>query len=211
MLQISEHSMVQQEQHNMAREMTDTPIDSRVTLNRPIPGQGLTNDPENPYPWEKAPEFTDLEDVLRYLLDAITQEESYAALMDLISNKTPLIELTQVILFKGFTEGKWNPDLMMIAAEPLTYMLLALSERADIDAVIMVEDEDDDEDSTVFNVDMTKEKLNKLAAAARKNTIPAGALPEDIQEDIQNLEMPSLLAQPEQIVEEDNNSLLGRN
>lgn len=197
----------------MARKMTDAPIDSRVTLSRPIPGQGLTTDPENPAPWEKAPEFTDLEDVLRYLLDAITQEESYAALMDLIANKTPLIELTQVILFKGFTEGKWNPDLMMIAAEPLTYMLLALAERADIDAVIIVDDDDDDEeDSTGFNVDMTRDKLNKLAEAARKNTIPAGALPVDIQEEIQNLDVPSsLLAQPEQIVEEDNNSLLGRN
>ena len=195
--------------------MTDAPIDSRVTLSRSIPGQGLTTDPENPAPWEKAPEFTDLEDVLRYLLDAITQEESYAALMDLIANKTPLIELTQVILFKGFTEGKWNPDLMMIAAEPLTYMLLALSERADIDAVIMAEDDDDDDadaDNTVFNVDMTRDKLNKLAEAARKNTIPAGALPVDIQEEIQNLDVPSsLLAQPEQIVEEDNSSLLGRN
>lgn len=197
----------------MTRKMTDAPIDSRVTLSRPIPGQGLTTDPENPAPWEKAPEFTDLEDVLRYLLDAITQEESYAALMDLIANKTPLIELTQVILFKGFTEGKWNPDLMMIAAEPLTYMLLALAERADIDAVIIVDDDDDDEeDSTGFNVDMTRDKLNKLAEAARKNTIPAGALPVDIQEEIQNLDVPSsLLAQPEQIVEEDNNSLLGRN
>jgi hypothetical protein len=199
----------------MAIEMTDAPIDSRVTLSRSIPGQGLTTDPENPAPWEKAPEFTDLEDVLRYLLDAITQEESYAALMDLIANKTPLIELTQVILFKGFTEGKWNPDLMMIAAEPLTYMLLALSERADIDAVIMAEDDDDDDadaDNTVFNVDMTRDKLNKLAEAARKNTIPAGALPVDIQEEIQNLDVPSsLLAQPEQIVEEDNSSLLGRN
>ncbi len=192
--------------------MTDAPIDSRVTLSRSIPGQGLTTDPENPAPWEKAPEFTDLEDVLRYLLDAITQEESYAALMDLVANKTPLIELTQVILFKGFTEGKWNPDLMMIAAEPLTYMLLALAERADIDAVIIVDDDDDEEDSTGFNVDMTRDKLNKLAEAARKNTIPAGALPVDIQEEIQNLDVPSsLLAQPEQIVEEDNNSLLGRN
>jgi hypothetical protein len=196
----------------MTREMTDAPIDSRVTLSRSIPGQGLTTDPENPAPWEKAPEFTDLEDVLRYLLDAITQEESYAALMDLIANKTPLIELTQVILFKGFTEGKWNPDLMMIAAEPLTYMLLALAERADIDAVIIVDDDDDEEDNTVFNVDMTRDKLNKLAEAARKNTIPAGALPVDIQEEIQNLDVPSsLLAQPEQIVEEDNSSLLGRN
>jgi hypothetical protein len=196
----------------MAREMTDTPIDSRVTLNRPIPGQGLTNDPENPYPWEKAPEFTDLDAALGYLLNAITQEESYAALMDMIAKQTPLMELTQVILFKGFTEGKWNPDLMMIAAEPLCYMLLALAERADITAVIL---EDDDEDieaqNQTFGSNMAKEKLNKLADAARKNIVPKGVLPKAIEEDIENLEVSSLLAQPEQIVEEDNNSLLGRN
>jgi hypothetical protein len=197
----------------MAREMTDTPIDSRVTLNRPIPGQGLTNDPENPYPWEKAPEFTDLDAALGYLLNAITQEESYAALMDMIAKQTPLMELTQVILFKGFTEGKWNPDLMMIAAEPLCYMLLALAERADITAVIL---EDDDEDieaqSRTLGGNMAKEKLNKLADAARKNIVPKGVLPKAIEEDIENLEVSSLLAQPAQAVEEDgNNSLLGRN
>jgi hypothetical protein len=196
----------------MAIEMTDTPIDSRVTLSRSIPGQGLTNDPDNPYPWEKAPEFTDLDAALGYLLNAITQEESYAALMDMIAKQTPLMELTQVILFKGFTEGKWNPDLMMIAAEPLCYMLLALAERADITAVIL---EDDDEDieaqSRTLGGNMAKEKLNKLADAARKNIVPKGVLPKAIEEDIENLEVSSLLAQPEQIVEEDNNSLLGRN
>jgi hypothetical protein len=197
----------------MAREMTDTPIDSRVTLSRSIPGQGLTNDPDNPYPWEKAPEFTDLDAALGYLLNAITQEESYAALMDMIAKQTPLMELTQVILFKGFTEGKWNPDLMMIAAEPLCYMLLALAERADITAVIL---EDDDEDieaqSRTLGGNMAKEKLNKLADAARKNIVPKGVLPKAIEEDIENLEVSSLLAQPAQAVEEDgNNSLLGRN
>ena len=196
----------------MDRKITDNPIDSRVTLNRPIPGQGLTNDPDNPYPWEKAPEFTDLDAALGYLLNAITQEESYAALMDMIAKQTPLMELTQVILFKGFTEGKWNPDLMMIAAEPLCYMLLALAERADITAVIL---EDDDEDieaqNQTFGSNMAKEKLNKLADAARKNIVPKGVLPKAIEEDIENLEVSSLLAQPEQIVEEDNNSLLGRN
>jgi hypothetical protein len=196
----------------MAREMTDTPIDSRVTLNRPIPGQGLTNDPENPYPWEKAPEFTDLDAALGYLLNAITQEESYAALMDMIAKQTPLMELTQVILFKGFTEGKWNPDLMMIAAEPLCYMLLALAERADITAVILKDDDEDIEaQSRTLGGNMAKEKLNKLADAARKNIVPKGVLPKAIEEDIENLEVSSLLAQPEQIVEEDNNSLLGRN
>ena len=197
----------------MAREMTDTPIDSRVTLNRPIPGQGLTNDPENPYPWEKAPEFTDLDAALGYLLNAITQEESYAALMDMIAKQTPLMELTQVILFKGFTEGKWNPDLMMIAAEPLCYMLLALAERADITAVILKDDDEDIEaENQTFGGNMAKEKLNKLAEAARKNIVPKGVLPKAIEEDIENLEVSSLLAQPAQAVEEDgNNSLLGRN
>ena len=151
----------------MDREITDNPIDSRVTLNRPIPGQGLTNDPDNPYPWEKAPEFTDLDAALGYLLNAITQEESYAALMDMIAKQTPLMELTQVILFKGFTEGKWNPDLMMIAAEPLCYMLLALAERADITAVILKDDDEDIEaENQTFGGNMAKEKLNKLAEAA---------------------------------------------
>tara|TARA_R110000737_G_scaffold269500_1_gene276818 strand:- start:307 stop:897 length:591 start_codon:yes stop_codon:yes gene_type:complete len=196
----------------MAIEMTDTPIDSRVTLSRSIPGQGLTNDPDNPYPWEKAPEFTDLDAALGYLLNAITQEESYAALMDMIAKQTPLMELTQVILFKGFTEGKWNPDLMMIAAEPLCYMLLALAERADITAVILKDDDEDIEaENQTFGGNMAKEKLNKLAEAARKNIVPKGVLPKAIEEDIENLEVSSLLAQPEQIVEEDNNSLLGRN
>mgnify|MGYP003636729672 FL=1 len=196
----------------MARKITDNPIDSRVTLNRSIPGQGLTNDPDNPYPWEKAPEFTNLDAALGYLLNAITQEESYAALMDMIAKQTPLMELTQVILFKGFTEGKWNPDLMMIAAEPLCYMLLALAERADITAVILKDDDEDIEaENQTFGGNMAKEKLNKLAEAARKNIVPKGVLPKAIEEDIENLEVSSLLAQPEQIVEEDNNSLLGRN
>ena len=197
----------------MDREITDNPIDSRVTLNRPIPGQGLTNDPDNPYPWEKAPEFTNLDAALGYLLNAITQEESYAALMDMIAKQTPLMELTQVILFKGFTEGKWNPDLMMIAAEPLCYMLLALAERADITAVILKDDDADIEaENQTFGGNMAKEKLNKLAEAARKNIVPKGVLPKAIEEDIENLEVSSLLAQPAQAVEEDgNNSLLGRN
>ena len=52
----------------MAIDIEDTPVDSRITLNRSIPGQGLTNDPESPYPWEKAPEFTALDTSLQYIL-----------------------------------------------------------------------------------------------------------------------------------------------
>ena len=193
-------------------QTTDTPINSTISLNRPIPGQGLTTDPENPNPWEKPPEFVNLDEGLRYLLEVIIQKEAYASLMDMMAKGTPLMEISQVLLFQGFTEGKWNPDLMMILAEPLCYMLLALAERADIDPVIYDgEDEDSDEEAQMFNVDMKKDKLRKLAAAARKDSIPAGILPVDIQEEIENIEVSSLLSQPDQSVENDTNSLLGRN
>jgi len=194
----------------MAIEMTDSPIDSRISLNKSIPGQGLTNDPDNPYPWEKSPEFVELDESLRYLLEIITSKEAYVSLIDMMDDGTPLMEITQVLLFQGFTEGKWNPDLMMILAEPLCYMLLALAERADIDPVIYSgEDDDEDENPEMFNVEMQKDKFEKLSAAARKKTIPAGVIPLDIQEEIQNIEVSSLLAQPEEVVKDD--SLLGRN
>ena len=198
----------------MAIQTTDAPINSTVSLNRPIPGQGLTNDPDSPHPWEKAPEFVELDESLRYLLEIITSKEAYSALINMMADGTPLMEITQVLLFQGFTEGKWNPDLMMILAEPLCYMLLALCERSDIDPVIYdAENEDDEanENAKMFNIDMEKEKFEKLTKAARKNSIPAGILPVDIQEEIENIEVSSLLSQPDQAVEDDTNSLLGRN
>ena len=146
----------------MAMQTMDNPIDSRVSLNRSIPGQSLTSDPDNPWPWEKPPEFVNLDESLRYLLNIITQRDAYSSLMDMTAKGTPLMEVSQVLLFQGFTEGKWNPDLMMILAEPLCYMLLALCERNDIDPVIYDgEDEDSDEEVQMFNVDMKKDKLRK--------------------------------------------------
>lgn len=197
----------------MAIQTMDNPIDSKISLNRPIPGSSLTSDPDSPAPWEKPPEFVNLEESLKYLLDIITQKETYSALMDMISKGTPLMEITQVLLFQGFTEGKWNPDLMMILAEPLCYLLLALAERADIDAVIYNgEDEEDDEEVQMFHgADISKEKLKRIGEAARKNTIPSGALPKSIEEELEDIEVSSLLSQPEQAIEDNVNSLLGRN
>ena len=36
-------------------------------MQRPIPGQSLTRDPENPLPFEQPPQFVDKTDALEYL------------------------------------------------------------------------------------------------------------------------------------------------
>lgn len=193
----------------MAIDTIDTPVSSTIRLNRPIPGQGLTSDPENPYPWEKPPEFTDLEDGLQYVFGRLINPEAYVSIMNVIDDGTALMDITQGILFKGFTEGKWNPDLMMMLAEPTTYMLMALAERADIDfKVYKGEEEDEDAEATLFNIDIDKQKLKELRSVSKSKEIPKGMIPKEIEEQIEELPASSLLSKPEE--EEPEDSLLGR-
>jgi len=195
----------------MAIDIEDTPVDSRITLNRSIPGQGLTNDPDSPMPWEQAPEYTDLDEGLQYIFGLLIDPKNYVPIMDVIDDGTPLMDITQGILFKGFTEGKWNPDLLMLLAEPMTYILLALAERANIDDIKIYrgEEEDEDDEATLFDMKIGKEKLDKLKEFSTSKEIPAGAIPKDIEEKIEELPVSSLLSKPE---EEDKptDSLLGR-
>ena len=83
----------------------------------------------------------------------------YPAIISLLDKGTPVLSLAQIILFRGFNEGKWNPDLMMLLLEPTVYMLASLAERADIDFVL---DVDDDEEENYESQFTTKTKFNVL-------------------------------------------------
>ena len=194
----------------MAIDTTDTPVDSRITLRRSVPGQSLTEDPENPSPWEKPPEYTELEDAIRYLFDLFIDSENYGPIIEVIADGTPLMDITQGVLFKGFTEGKWNPDLLMLLAEPVCYILMALAERADVNFIIYRGEEEDEEDAAkIFDVSMEKEKLKKLRSFSDSKEIPEGVLPKEIEEQIEEMPAPSLLSKPEETPQADD-SLLGR-
>ena len=192
----------------MTINTVDTPISSTITLNRPVPGQGLTTDPDNPLPWEKPPEITDLEEGLQYVFVRLIEPTNYVPIMNVLEDGTPLMDITQGILFKGFTEGKWNPDLMMLLAEPTAYMILALAERANIDLKIYKGEEDVDADeATLFDIKVSQEKLKGLRSASKSQEIPKGMIPKEIEEQIEELPASGLLSKPE---EETTDSLLGR-
>ena len=194
----------------MAIDITDTPVDSRITLRKAIPGQSLTEDPENPSPWEKQPEYTEFADAIQYLFDLLIDVENYGPIMEVIADGTPLMDITQGVLFKGFTEGKWNPDLLILLAEPVCYILMALAERADIDFIIYRGEEEEGEDAAkIFDLSMEKEKLKKLRAFSKSKKIPEGVLPKEIEEQIEEMPAPSLLSKPEETPQADD-SLLGR-
>lgn len=163
-------------------------------MNRPIPGQSLTTDPENPAPYERPPEFTNVHEASMYMWDFVTEDETYVALMTGISKGVPIMSIVQVLLFDQFQQGKFNPDLMMMLAEPLAYMLIALAERLDLDIKI----DNDEEEGDVFGIDMEEKRLEQLReSASSKGLLPQGMISKEMSADMKELPEVSLLEKPE--------------
>ena len=104
---------------------------------RPIPGQSLTTDPDNPASYERPPLITTKEEGMDYLLEMVLVDETYAAIMESLAEGFAVMDLVQGILVNAFEEGVFNPDLMLLLAEPFAYLLLGLSERQGIRAKIL--------------------------------------------------------------------------
>ena len=175
-------------------------LDFLANNGRPIPGSSLTNSPDTPYPWEQAPQFTELSPAIDSLFLELTEPEAYHSVMDLVRNGVPVGDIAQVILTDGFQKGMFNPDLMMLLVEPTMYMIIAFAEKAGIDDYITYqgeEDEEPDEEEQLTGID-------QAISIAEDKIVPkakAGVFPKEIEERLQEFippEQPSLLGKPEQ-------------
>jgi len=110
-------------------------------FNAPIPGESLTASPDTPKSWERPPEFTDQEEAMRAVYMELTEQDTLRKIVDIIDEGIALDELAQVILYKGYTSGKFNPDMMMLLAEPTIYLLIAIADYADIKDYTLYEGE----------------------------------------------------------------------
>lgn len=177
---------------NQAEEQdTDSMVRNKaMRFERPIPGQSLTNDPDTPLPYEQPPTYTNRNDALEYFFALFVDEENYPKIMDLISKSFPIMDIVKIYLIEAFEEGVINPDMVMLLAEPLAYMLMSLAERADIDFVIERteegdEDDDDEEGTEERSLGVLDNALGRMDTVQRDEEFP-----EDLDQRIQQQEMP---------------------
>ena len=130
-------------------EIDEMFIKEGTSLDGAIPGESLTVSPDDPRPWESPPQIVTKSDGLEYYFELFTSEEIYDRLMDSLESGVAVMDLVKTFLYQGFQEGLFNPDMMLILAEPLAYMIAALAERAQIEFVIQ-DDDDDEEDVSMF-------------------------------------------------------------
>ncbi len=118
-------------------------------LDGPIPGESLTQDPENPQPWETPPEYTNLQPFIDDLFMNVTQEDNIDGVLDPMRKGVPLEDIAHMLLFQAMASGKINTDLMLSAIEPTVYMMTGLATFAEVEDPVLYPEDDmitDEED-----------------------------------------------------------------
>ena len=129
----------------------------------PIPGSSLTADPDNPAPYEQPPEYVDVHAASEWVFSQLIEEERYDRLIESLIEGIPVADIAQVILFTGFTQGKWDVNLMTLLIEPVMYIIMALGERAGVDFVIeRGEATEEENDSLVLSAKLNKERRENM-------------------------------------------------
>tara|TARA_Y100000015_G_C2389000_1_gene89060 strand:+ start:700 stop:1296 length:597 start_codon:yes stop_codon:yes gene_type:complete len=173
-------------------------LENDLSRGRPIPGQSLTNSPDEPYAWERPPELVEPRKAMYEVFDALTEPEATANLLISLNKGVGVIDLASIVLYAGFLEGKWTADLMVLLMEPTMYMIMALAEKAEISYNLDAgDDEIGPEMSGEEQVNRVQNSLDILKKEA-KTKVSAAAVPKDVREMISEVNLePSLLARVE--------------
>ena len=167
-------------------------LDYLGQMNGPIPGQSLTNNPDEPHPWERPPQFVNMKEALYHLFGMMTKPDTYTEIVTALKDGMPVVNLTQTVLTDGFQKGAWNPDLMVQLIEPTMYMVMSMAEKAGVKYRI---DEEDDPDVSEADGQREKEFQTQFekAVKTKASNIDENTLPVDIKEELKNVKVPSLL------------------
>ena len=170
-------------------------------MQRPVPGQSLTNSPDSPYPWEQPPEFTEIQPAIESLYVSLTEDDAYEAIVDLIDADNTIADAAQIVLYAGFEEGLWNPDLMTLLIEPTMYLIMGLVERAGrLEYKIDREPEVEDEEDKLQQVTAMEQLLTKTAVQAEEDKVSGvqkGVLPKEIETKLKEIKVPESLLAPD--------------
>jgi len=110
-----------------------------------IPGQSLTDEPGSRN-WEKPPKYVRPQEALDYIWSKLMEEQQFIKMVALMEAGLPAQGIAETILFAGFTEGLWTPDVMIIIGKPVLAMVAAIGQRAGIKVKIGASDRDELDD-----------------------------------------------------------------
>jgi len=140
------------------READNNPFDA------PVPGQGLTDKPGN-YPWEHPPQYTDTSEAADYVWDRLTQPQFAKQVIAMLDAGIPVEAIGRIIIFTGFAEGKWTPDVAFIITEPVMKMIAAVGIHGGVKKIRMSMQDltNDKEMQNIYKIKRSNEMFEKVS------------------------------------------------
>jgi len=84
-------------------------------FNSPIPGQSLTDEPGNAK-WENPPRYTKVEEVSEMIMKKVFNKEAVKNILMMLEAGIPVEGVARTIVFAGYAEGQYNPDVGVLIA-----------------------------------------------------------------------------------------------
>ena len=146
------------------KEAPNNPFDA------PVPGQGLTDKPGN-YPWEHPPQFTDTSEAADFVWDKLTQPQFAEQVIAMLDSGIPVEAIGRIIIFSGFIEGKWNPDVAFVIAEPVMKMVAAIGIQGGVKKfrISMSDLTNNKQMKSILDVKKNKQQFEKAAKGATES------------------------------------------
>ncbi len=152
----------------------------------PVPGQSLTDTPGN-YPWEHPPQYEQTLMRLQIFFGKHyqTKNNCLEQTIGMLDAGVPVEAIARVLLFGGFMEGKFSPDVAFIITEPLMKMILSIGVKANVNN-IRISMQDITNNSQRQSIAKTKMANQRFKEAVK-----------DVQSDVKKGNTKGLMSKPE--------------
>ena len=127
-------------------------VEALDVLNAPPPGHSLTDAPGEA-PWERPAIHSKPEEALSFVIEKVEDPDTEENFLKLMISGTPIEAIINTIVFTGFSEGYWTPDVGEMIKLPLALHFIGLAVENNIPA-------------TAFNIDPeTKRRKGQISDA----------------------------------------------
>ena len=151
----------------------------------PVAGQSLTDTPKN-YPWENPARFPQVEEASIFVWKKLHNKDTAAKIIILLETGVSVASITKVIIFSGFIEGAFSPDVGFKLTPIVQKMILSMGKAADVKEIKLYKPK----------VNETEKVMEELFSSR------------DIKEDMENLKKKDSM--PKEKVKEESKGLMSR-
>jgi hypothetical protein len=104
-----------------------------------IPGMSLTSEPGN-RPWEQPPQFVELDDVVAFYVEKMTEGEVVDSLLEAMRNDAALVDIASTLIKGGVLNGVHSIDAGFLVLPIIVELMQTIGDMNDVGYIVESED-----------------------------------------------------------------------